>query len=925
MKISSGRFGGLGTRVAARTFALFCLCAIVPIVVSAIVADRIVSSKLRDDAAARLVSTSKSYGLLVFERLRQTEEALSGIAALGLAGKLPLADIRSFRSSHFEVVDVVADDATSAAGADLRPAVLSLHGSRVRITVVMERGPRRLRITAAPNTAYLWNPDAVHRNSMRICVHGPNAELLRCVGEEGMAQAGNTDRTLAGEWSLFLAPRYGAASWLVRTEQPASVALKALTSFERTLPIVTLIGIGIAFLLSIVQLRRSHRPLALLTEAVEHMGRRGARRHVAIDSKDEYGNLAQAFNRMTGSLARQFELFRTLAQIDRMILEDPPTDVLVEKILPALPSLLRASAVAVAVAARDAGPITIWWSSSAASGVKQLETGAFTLDELTGKVDIHNPALTELGTLGHPRLLYGLPIEVEGNLRGALLLADPESRGSSTRHARAFARRFAVALGSQRRRAALLKQAYYDGLTGLPNRQLFKDRLEREIAHARRAQTEIALIYIDLDRFKNVNDSMGHSAGDALLRGVSRQLVSQLRESDTLARLGGDEFVVIAPGPQEQPAHVLAERMQAALREPIVVQGATCFAQASIGLAVYPQDGTDVESLLRNADIAMYRSKVAGPGGVTYFEETMNLDAQRRLLVEQRLRLALRRGDLGVEYQAKVRLNDGSLGGFEALARWSDMQLGMVSPVEFISVAEECGLINELGAWVMNEACSTYRKLRQQGIDLVQVSVNVSMRQLRDERLINEVRDALLRHDMKAEALEIEVTESTLAGNQRVVRGLLETLRRMGVRIAIDDFGTGYSSMSVLGELPTDTLKIDRSFVTESASRSTSRSVVEAIVSIAHLLGKSTVAEGVETSDQVRTLRELGCDLAQGYFFAEPVRAEELPAVIARVPAWRQIVGDAVVDGDHPGPQRRTLARPDSHSMARPIQNRIGG
>ena len=900
MKISRGRFGGLGTRVAARTFALFCLCAIVPIVVSAIVADRIVRTKLRDDAAARLVSTSKSYGLLVFERLRETDEALSGIAALGLADKLPLADIRSFRSSHFQVVDVVADDATSAAGPDARPTMLSLHGTQVRLTVVLERGPRRLRITATLDSAYLWNPDAVYLDSMRICVHGPNAEPLQCVGEDGIAQAGDTATSLAGEWSLFLAPRYGAASWLVRPEQPASVALKALSSFERTLPIVTLIGIGIAFLLSIVQLRRSHRPLALLTAAVEHMGRRGARRHVAIDTKDEYGNLAQAFNRMTGSLARQFELFRTLAQIDRMILEDPPTDILVEKILPALPSLLRASAVAVAVTARDAGPITIWWSSSAGTAVKQLETSAFTLDELTGMVDIRNPALTELGTLGNPRLLYGLPIEVQGNLRGALLLADPKSRGGSTRHARAFARRFAVALGSQQRRAALLKQAYYDGLTGLPNRQLFKDRLEREISHARRTQTQIALIYIDLDRFKNDNDSMGHSAGDALLRGVSEQLLPQLRESDTLARLGGDEFVVIAPGPQEQPAHVLAERLQAALREPIVVQGATCFAQASIGLAVYPQDGTDVESLLRSADIAMYRSKVAGRGVITYFEEAMNRDAQRRLLVEQRLRVALRCGDLGVEFQAKVNLNDGSLGGFEALARWNDSQLGEVAPAEFIAVAEECGLIDELGAWVLNEACSTYRKQRDQGIDLGQVSINVSMRQLRDNRLVMEVREALLRHAIAAEVLEIEVTESTLASNQREVSGLLETLRRMGVRIAIDDFGTGYSSMSVLSELPTDALKIDRSFVMTSASRRTSRSVVEAIISIAHLLGKSTVAEGVETSDQVRTLRELGCDFAQGYLFAKPVPAAELPAVIARVPAWRQIVSDAVVAEDRP-------------------------
>jgi EAL domain-containing protein (putative c-di-GMP-specific phosphodiesterase class I) len=276
----------------------------------------------------------------------------------------------------------------------------------------------------------------------------------------------------------------------------------------------------------------------------------------------------------------------------------------------------------------------------------------------------------------------------------------------------------------------------------------------------------------------------------------------------------------------------------------------------------------------------------------------MNRDAQRRLLIEQRLRVALRAGDLSLAYQAKINLNDGSLAGFEALARWNDSQLGVVSPIEFIAVAEECGLIDELGTWVLHEACSTYQNLREQGIDLGQLSVNVSMRQLRDDRFVNEVRDALMRHAMCAETLEIEVTESTLAGNHREVSGLLESLRRTGVRIAIDDFGTGYSSMSVLAELPTDALKIDRSFVMESASQSSSRSVVEAIISMAHVLGKVTVAEGVETIDQVRTLRQLGCDFAQGYFFAKPVPAEDLSAVVARVPAWRQIVSDTVEDDE---------------------------
>ncbi len=891
MKISRERFGGLGTRVAARTFALFCLCAIVPIVVSALVADRMVRTKLRNDAATRLESTSKSYGLLVFERLRQTDEALAEIASLGLADRLTLDDIRTFRSAHFKVVNAVSEAAADDRMPLNRAASLTLHGTEVRLTVIRDQGSRRLQITAALDSSYLWNPDAVYLDATRICIRAPNGDLLQCVGEGTMPNGAS--QSLTGEWTLFLAPRYGAAGWSVRTEQPSSVALSTLNSFERTLPLVTMIGIAIALLLSTVQIRRSHRPLVLLTDAVEKMGRRGVHRHVTIDSKDEYGNLAQAFNRMAGSLARQFELFRTLAQIDRMILDDPTTDVLVEKILPALPGLLRARVVAVAVAARDPGSIAIWWSSSAATAVRNLRTDALKLDALIGKIDVHTPALAEFCADNSPQVLYGLPIELEGTLRGALLIADPESRGGSARHARAFARRFAVALGSEQRRASLLKQAYYDDLTGLPNRQLFKDRLERELAHAKRTNTQVAIIYIDLDRFKNVNDSMGHSAGDALLLAVSQRLISQVRESDTLARVGGDEFVLIAPGPEDQPAHVLAERLQTSLREPIVVQDATCFVQASIGLAVYPQDGADVEGLLRSADIAMYRSKLSGRGGITYFEETMNRDAQRRLLVEQRLRVALHSGGLSLAYQPQVDLTDGSLAGVEALARWQDSQLGFVSPVEFIAVAEECGLIDELGSWVLHEACSTYQKLREQGINLGHVSVNVSMRQLRDDRFVAEVSAALVRYAMSAESLEIEVTESTLAGNQSEVNARLETLRRMGVRISIDDFGTGYSSMSMLGELPTDALKIDRSFVIESASQRTSRSVVEAIISIAHVLGKVTIAEGVETSGQVRTLRQLGCDFAQGYLFAKPVSAAELPGVVARVPAWREIVGSA--------------------------------
>ncbi len=361
------RFAGLGSRVAARTFALFCLCAVVPIIVSAIVADRTVRTKLRNDAVGHLESISKSYGLLVFERLQQTEQAAANLATLVLEDRLAQDDIRSFSSSHFKIVDVT--DAVTIA----RRGSLSLHGTQVRITVTRQSGPRKLQITAAVDAAYLWNADAVYQDALNICVHGPDGQALHCAGTQAQAARSGT-HSLSGEWSLFLAPSYGAATWRVRTEQPASVALRALDSFERTLPIVTLIAIVIALLLSTVQIRRSHRPLALLTDAVEHMGRRGVHRRVKVDTNDEYQHLAQAFNRMASGLARQFELIRALARIDRMILDDPSTGVLVEKILPALPRLLRTPAVAIAVATRESGKVAIWWSSATATTVQHLQT-----------------------------------------------------------------------------------------------------------------------------------------------------------------------------------------------------------------------------------------------------------------------------------------------------------------------------------------------------------------------------------------------------------------------------------------------------------------------------------------------------------------------------------------------------------------------
>ena len=889
---------GLDTRVAARTFAIFCLCAVLPMVLSACIADRFVSQKFHALAAAQLTQTSKNYGLLIFQRLKETDEMLAELAELNLQGDLSLQNLRDFPSRHFQIIGVRSDAApadpvrtpgsSSREGAQPPPASIALlesnHQPAVSLTVSRVQDSRRVSITAVLVNSYLWDTSGAELESMRICVRTETGQVLKCTGDTDSAgrAAGSL---LEAQWLLYLRPQYGASAWSVQTSQRADIALAALYAFRRTLPVMTSIAIVVALLFSVVQIRRSHRPLALLVSAAARIGRRRFDQRVVIDSKDEYERLAGAFNRMSAGLSRQFAMLGILARIDRMILDDPSAASVVERALPALPRLLRTRSVAVALQQDGDAGILLYITSGVALGVSQRLIGPQGADlRLLEKFEPDcesaqgNPMCRDVLSAMNATAIEAIPINVDKNLRGLLLIDSSAAplRARRRRQAQAFARRFAVALGSEDRRQALIKQAYYDELTGLPNRQLFKDRLQRELSRAKRSATEVVLIYIDLDRFKYINDSLGHSVGDELLQAVSVRLARLIRDTDTIARLGGDEFIVIASNLRDYPLHILAERLQAAFQPPFLIRNANCFVTASFGLTVYPRDGDSGEVLLRNADTAMYRAKAAGGGQAMYFEAAMDRDAQRRLVVEQRLRAALQNRALQLFFQPKINLVDGSICGVEALARWTDDELGSVPPSVFIPVAEECGLIDELGAWALRAACETFQAWMHDGYDVGHISVNASIRQLRGRRFVHEVMSVLSDTGIRASALEIEMTESTLADSPQEVAALLEELRTIGVRIAIDDFGTGYSSMAALAQLPIDVVKIDRSFVTDCATRREAASIVEAVISMAHVLGKVTVAEGVETREQLATLRRLGCDAVQGYLFAKPIPADQL-------------------------------------------------
>jgi len=441
----------------------------------------------------------------------------------------------------------------------------------------------------------------------------------------------------------------------------------------------------------------------------------------------------------------------------------------------------------------------------------------------------------------------------------------------------------------KRYQAELVFQATHDALTGLPNRGLLEDRLRQAIGYAHRNGSLVAVAFIDLDRFKVINDSLGHGSGDEVLMRVSRRIRGALREMDTVARQGGDEFVVVlAEQPTVESVVGVVERIIEEVAQPVTIDGRELYVTCSIGIALYPNDGGDVTTLLRNADAAMFSAKERGRNSFQFYAPNMNALALERLALEGALRRATEREAFEVHYQPRVDIRSRKIVGMEALVRWRDAELGLVPPAKFIPVAEEANLINQIGEQVLRAACQQARHWVNLGFDGLSVSVNLSARQFRQGDLVSTIQSALAESGLEAERLELELTESTIMGHGQEFVGMLGDLKKLGVRVAIDDFGTGYSNLSYLSRFPIDSLKIDRSFVREVATDPQHALLAKAVISLGHSLRLKVVAEGVETAAQLDFLRDHGCDEVQGYFFSKPVPPEEFERLLV---GWSTAAG----------------------------------
>lgn len=463
-----------------------------------------------------------------------------------------------------------------------------------------------------------------------------------------------------------------------------------------------------------------------------------------------------------------------------------------------------------------------------------------------------------------PAMIYGSPSVFDGRPASVGTLLDISSQKAAEQRIREL--------------------ADYDVLTGLPNRRLLRERFVLLLAAAERDKTEIAVIFLDLDHFKRVNDSLGHSVGDELLVEVARRLDTVVRRIDTLARLGGDEFIFAMPGFHTAAAAEVARRLIDVFTRPFEVAGHELTVTPSLGISIYPHDGQDLETLLKNADTAMYRAKEIGRNTFQFYAAEMNTATLDRLLMESNLRRALAQNEFILQYQPLVNLRTGVIIGVEALIRWLHPELGMIMPDRFIHVAEETGLINPIGDWVLCEACRQAKVWCDERLPSLVMAVNVAPVQFRQPGFVEMVAGALAASGLEASLLELELTERTVMHDADINLGTLSALHRMGVELSLDDFGTGYSSLAYLKRFPVGKLKIDRSFVNDLETDPDDWAIASTIVSMGRSLRMTVLAEGVETGEQLAQLRKMGCDMAQGYYFSRPTSAVGIAEILRTQP-----------------------------------------
>jgi diguanylate cyclase (GGDEF)-like protein len=649
-------------------------------------------------------------------------------------------------------------------------------------------------------------------------------------------------------------------------------------------------------LLALHQIRRQLLPLERLTEGTRALAAGDFSARVIVSGDDEFGSLAQSFNHMSDNLRHKFHMLQMLAELDRAILSASEMDYVIQLVLSRIDYAIPCDCAGIMrldehgggtfltdcdpqgqmpVKGWDCRDVSLFLPREVEQSWYQREWGEDRPECLKGMT---SPGLERA-------LIF--PVRVNERIHSLLILAYehlPDSLDEIIEASHSLTDRLAVAASNIAWGEKLYHQGHYDALTDLPNRVLLRDRVEQALVRADRERTSVAVMLLDLDNFKQVNDSLGHSAGDALLIECAHRLAGVIRSSDTLARLGGDEFVLLVPdipqGLESTHLDTLARKLNVALAETMTIAEHRVTTMASIGIALYPKNATGFEDLLKMADASMYESKRQQPGSFRFYSSDMNAEVRARFELTQELRESVGKDELLLHFQPKVLASTRQIVGAEALVRWQSPKRGLVPPIQFVPLLDQIGLGTWLGEWVLDRACAQMAEWDRRGLAPIPVSVNIAPSHIQEGQLIDRIERALGKHGLDPSRLELEIIETTAANESPEIHATLTRLRAMGVNIALDDFGTGYSSLVYLTQLPANVLKLDRAFIRNLATDPRQQAIVESIIKLAQALDYQIVAEGVEEEQQLNLLTAMGCDLIQGYLISRPVPPDDFAELV---------------------------------------------
>ncbi|WP_439503712.1 EAL domain-containing protein [Methylophaga sp.] len=920
-------------KVARRILLSFIVASLIPVVVLGVLSFHQVSQQLYQQTYDALQKNSKDYGLRFIDRLVLAESALRLLANRIERSNRGLRDQNLFRDQkiqkQFSDLAIITGNGQRASllgdtrmvpyltkeeieavrsGLTLVKSVDSDELGVKQIWIALnfnEKTPDAGILMAELHPEALWEVDNMGINQLLVMTDVgeswfsslPNRSLSNQLLTELLDKySGSFNQNignnvyLGGFWQAPIGNMFASPDLIIVHAQPKSIALSAIDYFTKVYPPVILLTVLIVAFLSTKLIAKYLSPLSALKKATERIADGQFDYQVEVHSKDEFEALADSFNEMTRRLRSQFEIQSTMAEIDRQILSVLNADEIVETALNRLPGILFSDLISIAKfdaekqvivaihTRRDDQHFDLEEQSLAISveDLAELQQSQGSVLEINERQVL--PVYLKILNLTGNWFFLVIPVVVNGQVSASISFAyqQPKVLGNELKAiARSFGDRIAVALSNAAWEEKLFHQAHFDGLTGLPNRLVLNERLQQEIARADRDSKQLAVFFLDLDRFKNVNDSLGHTAGDELLVKIANHLSKSIRTTDLVVRMSGDEFVVLITDIDNPDLiNMIAHKVLKAVDTTSVVAGQSVKSTASMGIAMYPADAETPEDLLKYADSAMYYAKNDGRANFRFYSAEMTEKALENIKLEHDLREAISKGEIVVYYQPKFDSNKKIIGA-EALIRWNHSELGMISPAKFIPIAEQSMLIVEIGRWVLEQTCELIKSFTNLGIEPVPISVNISGVEFDRPDIVPNVAEILKRTRVNPDFIELELTENVAIGNREACIERMHQLKALGLRLAMDDFGTGFSSLSYLQDLPLDVLKIDQHFIRELETGINSQAIVRAILALADGLHMQVIAEGVETESQLRFLQDHQCKFFQGFLFSRPIPANE--------------------------------------------------